>query len=139
MESGNFDMSGTAQQLLAEARQSGAHITLAGNRIRVRATAPPPGLIERLRARKPELVAVLRREQSAGWDAETARLIAWFVEARPPARPFELMPGVTVMQPARWWTSIHADIAEGPRGPRARWGALQANLRRACRVSGAGS
>ena len=65
-----------------------------------------------------------------GWDRETQRLIDWFLTTSPPAEPFELCRGVTVLDPARWWRSIEGDIASGPNGPRARYGAVQGDLRR---------
>ena len=37
------------------------------------------------------------------WDAETARLIEWFMRTPPPAQPFELCQGVTVARPDIWW------------------------------------
>ena len=65
-----------------------------------------------------------------GWDTETRRLIDWFSTTTPPAEPFELVPGVVIMDPARWWRSIEGDIASGQDGPRARYGALQGDLRK---------
>ncbi len=65
-----------------------------------------------------------------GWDTETRRLIDWFSTTTPPAEPFELVPGVVIMDPARWWRSIRSDIECGPNGPRARYGAVQGDLRR---------
>ncbi len=69
------------------------------------------------------------------WDEETARLIEWFMRTPPPARPFELFRGVTVARPDIWWTALMRDIAEGPNGPRARYGAVQADLRRLAAAS----
>ncbi len=71
------------------------------------------------------------------WDEETARLIEWFMRTPPPAKPFELCRGVVILKPALWWASLKRDIADGPGGPRARHGALQADLRRLARVMGA--
>ena len=65
-----------------------------------------------------------------GWDAEARRLIDWFSTTTPPAEPFELCQGVTILDPARWWRSIEGDIGCGPNGPRARYGAVQGDLRR---------
>ena len=64
------------------------------------------------------------------WDAETLRLIDWFKTATPPAERFELCSGVTILDPARWWLSIEGDIGCGPDGPRARYGAVQGDLRK---------
>ncbi len=64
------------------------------------------------------------------WDSETRQLIDWFSATIPQAEPFELCKGVTILDPARWWQSINGDIASGPNGPRARYGAVQGDLRR---------
>ncbi len=65
-----------------------------------------------------------------GWDAETQRLVDWFSTTTPPAEPFELCQGVTILDPTRWWRSIEGDIGCGPTGPRARYGAVQGDLRK---------
>ena len=65
-----------------------------------------------------------------GWDGETSRLIDWFSTTTAPAEPFELCQGVTILDPARWWRSIEGDIEPGPNGPRARYGAVQSDLRK---------
>ncbi len=64
------------------------------------------------------------------WDTETLTLIKWFLGTHPLAEPFGLCRGVTVLKPALWWTAMRRDIAAGPGGPRARYGALQQDLRR---------
>ncbi len=64
------------------------------------------------------------------WDSETCKLIDWFSDTIPQAEPFELCKGVTILDPARWWQSINGDVASGPNGPRARYGAVQGDLRR---------
>ena len=38
-----------------------------------------------------------------GGDPEMTRLIGWFLATEPPARPFKLAPGVTVIHPGRCW------------------------------------
>ena len=70
------------------------------------------------------------------WDAETARLIEWFMRTPPPAQPFELCQGVTVARPDIWWASLRQDIAEGPGGPRAHYGVVQSNLKRLAKLFG---
>lgn len=67
---------------------------------------------------------------STGWDAGTAQLIDWFHQTEPPAKPFQLSAGVTVLDPAIWWRAIGLDIHTGPTGSRARTGALQGDLGR---------
>ena len=62
------------------------------------------------------------------WTKDDSRLIGWFECVAPPTEPFELGPGVTITDPARWWKRIAAEIAAGPGYPRARLGALQDDL-----------
>ena len=64
------------------------------------------------------------------WDASTHDIIDWFLKTVPPTEPFELSQGVTIADPALWWATIRGDIAAGPKGPRAHYGALQGDLRR---------
>ncbi len=64
------------------------------------------------------------------WDAETTALIEWFNGTKPPSGPFELCRGVTVANPKRFWEALRRDVSLGPNGPRARYGALQQDLRR---------
>ena len=74
------------------------------------------------------------KARCGAWDAETARLIEWLQQTPPPAKPFELCRGVVILKPALWWTALKRDIAEGPGGPRAHYGAVQADLRRLARA-----
>ena len=64
------------------------------------------------------------------WNAETSHLVDWFLTTTPPCEPFELYSHVHVARPANYWQGMRANIKTGPGGPRARWGALQADLRR---------
>ena len=57
-------------------------------------------------------------------------MIDWFSTTAPPANPFKLCRGVAIRDPARWWQSIRSDIDTGPNGPRARYGAVQGDLRK---------
>lgn len=99
--------------------------------------AAPPPPVERAApdqvatepAAPPHMQGVAKDTQV--WDTETARRIAWLREAALPMdRPFRLMPGVTVFDPALFFAALFFDIAEGPKGSRARYGALHADLRR---------
>lgn len=67
-----------------------------------------------------------------GWPEGVAELVAWAdgleADDLPPA-PFALRPGIKVSASALWLASLREDIAAGPRGPRARTGALQDDLR----------
>ena len=73
---------------------------------------------------------VSQPDLAVDFDPETHRLIEWFRSTTPPAAPFELCQGVTILDPARWWRSIRGDIECGPTGPRARYKAVQGDLRR---------
>ncbi len=68
--------------------------------------------------------------RSPSWDSETAALVEWFERTPAPAQPFQLSPGVFVARPNHFWEALRRDIAAGPNGPRARYGALQEDLRR---------
>ncbi len=85
----------------------------------------PPGT--ECRDRQP---ATTEASRSPSWDSETAALVEWFERTPAPAQPFRLAPGVFVARPAHFWEALRRDIAAGPNGPRARYGALQSDLRR---------
>ncbi len=65
----------------------------------------------------------------SGW-GDASALVEWFLTTEPPSQSFELCKGVVIANPALWWTALMRDIAEGPNGPRASCGAMQADLRR---------
>ena len=48
----------------------------------------------------------------------------------PPA-PFELYPHGRVLDTAKWLEALRRDAAMGEASPRAKWGALQADIKRA--------
>ncbi len=124
----------TAADLVREVQSAGGDLVpLDNGRIRITAPEPlPEHLMARLRERKPEVINFLayREGRADGWDPETTQLIEWFMQTPPPAQPFELCKGVVIAIPALWWASLRQDIAEGPDGPRAHYGVVQADLRR---------
>ena len=68
-------------------------------------------------------------------DATTA--VEWFRDSEPPAEPFVLVwsgrgqrPAVKITDPEAYWQRLTLDVAQGPTGPRARYGALQDDLKR---------
>ena len=69
-------------------------------------------------------------DNQSEWDSETRQLIDWFLSTTTPTEPFKLCRGVTILDPVRWWRSIEGDIGCGHNGPRARYGAVQGDLRR---------
>jgi tubulysin polyketide synthase-like protein len=143
-----------AVALLKELQVCGIRLAADGERLRYEgpAAAVTLEILQKLTAAKPELLAFLVGEQRAGpwqlvfspagaqpcgaepaaWDAETDRLIAWFVshQSELPQAPFHLARGIEVTDRERFCAAIRQDIAAGPRGPRARWGAVQTELRR---------
>ncbi len=115
-----------AVSLLQEAEAAGLSVRVDGDRLVVRGPKSAADIAERLLDRKAEVIEALAAE----WDAEMLTLIRWFLSTHPPAEPFELSKGVPVIRPALWWTATRRDIAAGPGGPRAHYGALQQDLRR---------
>ena len=74
-------------------------------------------------------------EAVAAW-GDLAPIVTWFLSTEPPAEPFSLKQGVTISSLQRWWRDIEADIAAGPEGTRARYGALQDDLMRVWQMFG---
>lgn len=64
-----------------------------------------------------------------GWSPEMKDLLARFWKVPVPTEPFELRQGETVVDPALWHRRICEDIADGPKGPRAKYDALARDLK----------
>ncbi len=129
-----------APELVREVQAAGGRIAFAGGRLKLSAPAPlPDGLVNDLRTHKADVLSFLQGQASLRWGAETAALIAWFLGTPPTSEPFNLYPGVTVLQPDRFWESLKSDIATGPGKARACTGALQKDLRRLAELFGAAS
>lgn len=69
-------------------------------------------------------------DQTDVWNEPMIGLIRWFLNAKLPGRPFELTPYETIRWPAKYYECLRRDISAGPKGPRSRYGALQAGLQR---------
>jgi hypothetical protein len=70
--------------------------------------------------------------QPAEWDSETAALIEWLRtldRSTLPPGPIEISKAWTILDPVRYANALLADATEGPKGPRARYGAFPAELR----------
>ena len=80
--------------------------------------------------------AAQRSLPAPAWDPETATLIKWFLTTPPPAEPFEIHQGVTVLRPEGFWEYLKSDIAAGPGKARAYTGAFQKDLRRLAELFG---
>ena len=130
-------MTAAAAELVREVEAAGGQLVLLDNGgLRVKAPKPlPDGLVSRLRQHKPAIIDYLvppapAPVEPSGWNGEMVGLIRWFLGTHPPTEPFELSRGVTIIRPALWRTATRRDISLGPNGPRARYGALQQDLRR---------
>lgn len=122
-----------ARKLIQDVHSAGGTIVAEGDMLSLSAPAPlPDSLMDKLRQHKAEVMSLVGSE----WDAETGRIVDWFLAAPPPAEPFDLFPHVRIIYPARWWRHLGAEISEGPKGPRARYGALQKDLKRLAELFG---
>jgi len=64
---------------------------------------------------------------------EFLNLYEWVQTVTPdmlPAAPFAASDGVTVLDSGLWLESVQAEARCGPAGPRAKYGAIQADMRR---------
>ncbi len=131
----------SARQLVAAVRDAGASIEAAGDRLRLKSSRGPlpDDLVDALRDHKTAVIDLLVAERSgrvaSQWGG-LASVVEWFLTVEPPAEPFILKPAIRITNPACWWRDVAADIAAGPEGPRARYGALQDDLWRAWRMFG---
>jgi hypothetical protein len=64
-----------------------------------------------------------------GWDPEMAGLISWFEGALLPKTPYDLFPGLRVIDPVTFYETIHLQITTGVDRPHAKLGFLRATLR----------
>lgn len=139
----------SAAELLAECQAR--NIVLEPNEGELDIDAPAGALtdelLQRLRDAKPELLAMLqpqaggldlaaataRRPRSAvpvavEWPAAAADFVLLLAPDDLPPVPFKLNPWTQVTNAANFLRSLRADILRGPSGPRAFYGALQADL-----------
>ncbi len=131
----------SARQLVAAVRGAGATIEAAGDRLRLKSSRGPlpDDLVESLRCHKAEVIDLLVTERAsrvASQWGDLEPIVEWFLGATPPAEPFKLKQGITITNPQHWWHDITLEIAAGPEGPRARYGALQDDVMRAWRMFG---
>jgi hypothetical protein len=120
----------SAAALLAALRARGVQLAADGDRLRWR---PREAVTAEERAalaqHKAELLLML-----AGYASELAELAVWFLQARAagrlPCGPFDLARWAHVADPTRFYTSLEADLVDGPRAARARLGGLADDLGR---------
>ena len=136
--------------LLSDLAAVGYEIGLEGGHVKLRyqKSGNPPDtvrpLIDELRRCKAEVVRILKvgstdapTEKSepqsnvkAVWPPDVQSLVDWFIIQEAPAEPFLLEPHLRVVGPGKFFESLRCEIETGPRGPRARLGALQSDLRK---------
>ena len=140
-----------AQIVLAELRGLGVSLSVEQHKLKLKA---PPGALTReikaaVTAEKPRIIALLEqesrrlrsRQQSAigppsdadpiqpDWSDEVKSAIDWLTQSELP-ESFQLSQGVFVQDGARFKETLLRDADAGPKGVRARWGALQNDLLR---------
>lgn len=116
-----------------------------GGRLRVRSEGGTltPELVEELRLKKNAvLLALLPKPETPereplpnpaakAWRPEMAELIRWYRTCQNlPLTQFTLAPGVTVKEPCLFYAALEQDLADGPRGARGLYGALEQDLKR---------
>jgi len=79
---------------------------------------------------EPQRLTAQPAKPASDWPGELADFALLLTPEDLPAVPFTLQPGVTVVNAGRFLTWLQADIRRGPSGPRARYGALQGDIRR---------
>lgn len=86
-------------------------------------------LLAELRQCKAEAVSLLK-SKCAAWPADVKALLDWFIILPTHDAPFHLEPHRHIVGPAKFFESLRREIETGPRGPRARMGTLQSDLRK---------
>ena len=135
--------------LIQRLRSIGYRIRTDGKDILLNADREPPNpemvicLLTELRKYKAEVMNILqmgatitpteKSQQPASvkvsWPPELQSLINWFISTDPPPEPFYLQDHLHVRDPAKFFGMLRHEVEVGPRGPRARTGALQSDLR----------
>ena len=136
--------------LLSDLATVGYEIFLEGDHVKLhyRKSGSPPDtvrpLIDELRRCKAEVVRILRTNTlssdeivhpgassvAASWPPDVQPLVDWFLVREAPVEPFLLEPHLRVVGPGKFFESLRREIETGPRGPRARMGTLQSDLRK---------
>lgn len=71
----------------------------------------------------------LKVDADVSWTPEVQLLVDWFLTHDPPAEPFYLQDHLRIVDPVKFFEKLRREIEVGPRGPRARMGTLQGDLR----------
>ena len=104
-----------------------AHTVLDRNPSRNQGATQPKTGRNLTRVQRSQWSPQLRSEMA--WSDDIQSIIGWVQLTKPPTSSFRLRRAVTVIEPAHFWHRIRCDMAAGPNGPRARYGALQNDLR----------
>jgi hypothetical protein len=72
-----------------------------------------------------------KQSKAKTWNEDDRNLIDWFLSSEEtlPQGPFELKPGVKIIDPKRFYESIKHDITCGPKNGRTIFNALQEDLK----------
>lgn len=110
----------------------GYRIRTDGNDIILTAESDPSdtklamSLLSQLRQCKTEVINILK---TGTWPADEKLLVDWFLAAQVPESPFQLHSAEKVIDTKLFWDSMRRSILAGPGGLRARYGALQSDLK----------
>lgn len=88
-------------------------------------------LLAELRQCKAEVVSLLKSRCTV-WPADVKALLDWFIISPTQEAPFQLNRHTRVIDADLFYDALRQDIEAGPRGPRAKYGALQSDLRDLC-------
>ena len=95
--------------------------------------SPPPPAAEVVAAKTTEPSSARRSPQppaTPDWPAELASFVLALTPGDLPPTPFQLTPWAKVLDSARYLVWLKRDIVMGSDSPRARYGALQTDMRR---------
>jgi hypothetical protein len=91
-------------------------------------------LLQRLRQCEKPLAAPLPSlpivPRITAWPDDVQQHIDWFNSWEGTSQPFTLYPWIKITDPSVYFASLRADLSAGPRGTRARYGAVQDDLQR---------
>jgi hypothetical protein len=138
----------TAEVVIQKLRSIGYQIRTDGQDILLTSDRDPPDpelatrLLTELKKYKAEAVSILKGSTAltekpqpeanmrAFWPLDDQSLIDWFSTLEPPTEPFYLESHRHIVAPSKFFASLQREIQTGPRGPRARMGTLQWDLRK---------
>jgi len=118
------------EMVLEKLRSIGYQIRVDGEDILLTADRDPvdPALVTALLAELKRCKVDAVRLLNMAWPAETKTLLEWFAAAPAKEAPFHLSACVRVLDAELFYETLRRDIERGPRGPRARTGALRDDL-----------